>query len=286
MRWRHTLVLLAACGHSAGQASSDAAPGDGATLFDAPAAAVSNRDRLIETYLAYLQAHPGAQSNGLDGSTLHTTCELWTALDPSSQATFLTITARLEGSLLQVDQTTMLDHVTRLYRATGGEAATATDPGSCGGGEFNRLILSMDATLHTALATAITDKGMAAGVIDLHDIPAGGYWRDSHDAGGPHAPFDQSDECNDGAPRGQTQYFKDPTSAIANAALGRQDLATLVDPYALEMDEDYDCVHNSNPLCSYTLYGALCVPQTSLLGTAIYVKTYGDFQPMWKPAGC
>ena len=44
-----------------------------------------------------------------------------------------------------------------------------------------------------------------------------GSWRDSHDLGGTHAPFDQSDETNQGAPRGQTQYFKDPASTVANS---------------------------------------------------------------------
>ncbi len=285
MGWRTALVLVAACGGHSSPGTPDAETAVDAAA-DAPIAAIGNRDRLITSYLAYLQAHPGPQSNGLDGTTLHTTCELWSALDPSSRATFLTITARLEGSIIALDQTTMLDHVTKLYRATGGQAATATDPGSCGGGEFNRLIMSMDDALHTALDTAYADQGMANGQIDIHDIPAGGYWRDSHDLGGPHAPFDQSDECNDGAPRGQTQYFKDPTSTLANTALGRQDLTTLIDPYALEMDEDYDCPHNSNPLCTYTTYGPACLPETSMLGVDIYVTTYGDYQPAWKPAGC
>jgi hypothetical protein len=121
---------------------------------------------------------------------------------------------------------------------------------------------------------------------DLADVNAGGYWRDSHDAGGPHAPFDLSDETNDGAPRGQTQYFTDPTSTLANTALGREDLLDLVDPYALEMDEDYDCTHNSNPACSYTFYGTSCVPEASKLGTQIYAEHYGDYAAAYVPTGC
>src|SRR5438067_696298 len=85
--------------------------------------------------------------------------------------------------------------------------------GTCGGGEYNRMILSMDATLHDALVAANDDKGAAgaSGVFDLADVPPGSsrFWRDSHDAGGPHAPFDLSDETESGAPRGQVQYFRD-----------------------------------------------------------------------------
>lgn len=65
----------------------------------------------------------------------------------------------------------------------------------------------------------------------------------SHDLGGAHAPFDISDETDNGAPRGQVQYFSDLTGAAATAPLGRTDLTTLVDPYAREMDQDYDCLH-------------------------------------------
>jgi hypothetical protein len=182
----------------------------------------------------------------------------------------------------------MLLHITKVYRITGGQGATATNPGSCGGGEYNRMIMSMDAELHTAQYAAFTDQGalQANGKYDISDIPATSYWRNSHDLGGPHAPFDVSDETNQGAPRGQTQYFSDPTSALANAPLNRQDLTTLVDPYAIEMDQDYDCAHNSNPLCSYTFYGPLCVPETTEIATQIYTQSYGSFGPNWKPTGC
>jgi hypothetical protein len=60
----------------------------------------------------------------------------------------------------------------------------------------------------------------------------------------------------------------------------------VVDPYALEMDQDYDCTHNSNPDCSYTFYGPACAPETNQPGTAIYRASYGDFDAAWTPAGC
>jgi len=243
-----------------------------------------NRDRLLATYLAYLETMPTVQqSNGLRGADLHGVCDLWTALAPSPHEVFLTITHRLYGSVL-ADGSHALDHVTKLYRLVGGQDASAASNGSCGGGEYNRMIMQQDAALHDAQVAANTHQG--AQPFDLADVIAAGYWRDSHDAGGAHAPFDLSDETNDGAPRGQTQYFRDPASTVATTALGRQDLATLVDPYALEMDQDYDCVHNSNPACDYTFYGPLCAAETTQAGTLIYAQKYGDVEPAWKPTGC
>ena len=264
-------------------------PGDLATGMGPPTLD-GNRDRLLATYLAYLQAHPGAQSNGLDGAMLGSVCDLWSRLTPSDRAVYLTLTARMQGSTLGADGSAMLSHVARLYRLVGGQSATATSAGSCGGGEYNRMIMSMDGTLHSALVAANDHKGAAGtgGAFDLADVPADDtrYWRDSHDAGGPHAPFDLSDETQDGAPRGQVQYFRDPSSSAANAPLGRMDLTTLVDPSALEMDQDYDCVHNSNPSCNYVTYGPLCAPEASKLGVDLYEGTYGTVEPTWRPNGC
>jgi hypothetical protein len=260
----------------------DAGPSSADTLAD-------NRDRLLGTYLAFLQSYATSpQSNGLSGSNVSTVCDIWAQLDPSSRAVFLTLTARMQGSVLGDDGSSMLSHIVKLYRVSGGQGATASDPGSCGGGEYNRLIMSMDAHLLASQNAAFDHQGavQASGKRDIADIPAASFWRDSHDLGGPHAPFDRSDETDQGAPRGQTQYFTDPTATAATAPLGRLDLTTLVDPYAVEMDQDYDCVHNSNPLCTYVTYGPACFPEASLVGTAVYTKSYGDFDPGWIPAGC
>jgi hypothetical protein len=267
--------------------STDAS--DGATTSSGDTLA-ANRDRLLTTYLAYLKATPGAQSNGLDGAKLAGVCDLWRALVPAAQGVYLTLTARMQGSTLSTDGSSMLLHVVKVYRIAPGDGATKTDPGMCGGGEGNRIIVSMDMPLHESLIAANTNKGQAndAGKPDIADIQIGAnsFWRDSHDLGGAHAPFDLSDETDNGAPRGQVQYFKDVTSAAATAPLGRTDLMTLVDPHALEMDQDYDCPHNSNPLCAYTTYGALCFPGASKLGIAIYTETYGDYDPSWQPVDC
>jgi hypothetical protein len=248
----------------------------------------SNRDRLLATYFAYLTASVvQPQSNGLSGSNVASVCDVWKKLDPSSQAVFLTLTARMQGSKLD-DGSSMLWHVTKLYRVAGGQGATSVDPGSCGGAEYNRVIMAEDQRLHDALLAADANKGAknAKNAFDLSDIPANTSWRDSHDLGGPHAPFDLSDETNQGAPRGQVHFFKDPTSTLAKTALGRLDLVTLVEPMALEMDQDYDCVHASNPICSYITYGALCVPMASKLGTDLFAQNYGAYDASWQPVGC
>lgn len=269
-------------GGNATDASDGALPSAADTLS-------TNRDRLLATYLAYLKATPGAQSNGLDGAKLGGVCDLWRTLVPSAQGVYLTLSARLQGSKLSVDGASMLSHVVALHRIAGGDGATATAPGMCGG-DGNRIFVSMDMALHGALIAANTDKGQAnaGGKADIADIQIGAnsFWRDSHDLGGAHAPFDISDETDNGAPRGQVQYFQDVTSAAAKAPLGRTDLMTLVDPYALEVDQDYDCPHNSNPLCAYTTYGAFCAPGPAKLGIALYTQKYGSYDPTWQPVDC
>jgi hypothetical protein len=279
-------VLIAACGSSGGAVSDGGGGGDGADApVDLATPPATNRDRLLGSYLDYLHAHPGAQINGLDGAHLTGVCDLWSQLVPSAQAVFLTLTARLDGSVMRRDATPMLDHVTTLYWLAGGSGATATDAGTCGG-SGNRMILSIDPTLHGELTTSYARQGGPSGSRVIDDVVPTSFWRDSHDAGGPHAPFDQSNETEGGAPRGQVQYFKDPASTLATSPLGRLDLMSLVDPYAFEIDQDYDCVHASNPLCSYTYYGALCAPAPTKLGVEIYAETYGAIDLGWKPAGC
>ncbi|APR78685.1 Peptidyl-prolyl cis-trans isomerase [Minicystis rosea] len=277
-------------GSGAGPSTTDGGPDAQPDAGPVPVDTLSsNRDRLLDTYFDFLKSSASSpQSNGISGSNVTSVCDLWAKLDPSARAVFLTLTARMQGSILGKDDTSMLWHVTRVYRISGGEDATMTNPGSCGGGEYNRMMMSMDATLHAAQVDASEHQGdvQSNGKHDIGDASASSFWRDSHDAGGAHDPFDGTDETEGGAPRGQTQYFVDPASTKANSPLGRLDLESLVDPYALEMDQDYDCIHLSNPLCTYVTYGPFCLPQSSALGTEVYTKSYGSFDPDWHPAGC
>jgi hypothetical protein len=271
------------------ETAGDAAGADAAADPDAAQADLGNRDRLLATYFDRLVANPDdQQSNGLIGRDLASVCDLWDRLTPASQATFLTLTARLQGGVLGSDQSPALDHVAALHKLSGGEGETADDPGSCGGGDFNRVIVSMDEPLHAAMVAAHDSEGDAGkgGVFDLADIPPDSSWRDSHDGAGPHDPFDVSNETDEGGPRGQAHFFRDPASEAAGAPLGRLDVEELVDPFALEFDHDYDCVHDSNPLCEYTFYGPLCAPESAQLGTDIYSEKYGNLDPDWRPSGC
>jgi len=286
------VMLVAGCagGRTSGDVVVDSAAGVDTKpdVANADASVVTpstldgHRDRLLATYLAWVQTQP-VQSNGLDGSQLHSVCELWSHLDPSAQNVFRTITHRMWGSVL-LDQTRALEHLTKLYRVIGGQGATSTSAGSCGGGEYNRMFFHMDQELHDAQVAANQHQGAAPH--DISDVVSSSAWRNSQDVGGPHSPFDTSDETISGAPRGQTQYFTDPTSATAQQPLDRMDLTTLVDPYALEIDQDYDCTHNSNPDCDYIFYGPSCTPASSQAGTQIYTGNYGNFEPAYKPAGC
>lgn len=232
----------------------------------------ANRDRLFDSYGVFLDAG---------------TCETWSALTPSAQAVFFTLTTRMQTSRLRADGGSMLSHITKVYRIVGGENASASSAGSCGGGEYNRMMLSMDATLHTALRDANAHQGaMQSGEYDISDEAVASFWRNSHDLGGAHSPFDESDETEQGAPRGQVQYFADPSSTTANSPLGRLQLETLVDPYALEFDQDYDCIHSSNPLCDYISYGPLCSLGASTSGVDLFTMKYGDTHAEWRPARC
>ncbi|MGZ3428442.1 MAG: hypothetical protein ACXVCV_17440, partial [Polyangia bacterium] len=154
-------------------ATGDLTPAGGDAAVPPADTLDGNRDRLLATYLAYLKAHPGAQSNGLDGAALAGVCDLWSGLAPSGQALFRTLTARMQGSTLQRDGRSMLGHVATVYRVVGGQNAGAGAPGSCGGGEYNRMIMSMDAALHDALVAANAHQGAAGagGLYDLADVP-------------------------------------------------------------------------------------------------------------------
>src|SRR5438067_1115534 len=118
MRVAAIAVVVSACassGHSGGGGGGEHVDAPPATSADAPmppdAPAFAptldgNRDRLLASYLAWLQTQPQVtQSNGLIGGQLASVCDLWTHLDPSAQNVFRTITHRLWGSVLHVDGT-------------------------------------------------------------------------------------------------------------------------------------------------------------------------------------
>jgi hypothetical protein len=120
----------------------------------------------------------------------------------------------------------MLDHVTRIY-------SMAAETTSCGGGD-NRMYFSADDALMFAMR-------------NLSSAPLG--WRNSEDWMGPHEPFTQSRETFAGKPRGQTHQFAWDSEAVWVQKSG---MATAVfDPHLIELDMDYNWIHDSNPECFY-----------------------------------
>ena len=199
--------------------------------------------------------------------------EAWDALDESARAVFLTVTHRLGGSRL-ANGDSMLSHITRVHAIHGG----GSDGKASGGIDNNRVFFSMDDQLYRTLVSVFETKGRQPLVTDV----AGDVWRESHDkkpvigwlgVGGPHKPFDMSDETNRGGPRAQVQFFK-PGSRSRNLPLGRPGVENIVDPNALEVDMDYNLRHDSNPLSRYD----------GEVGSTMYTEKFGDPQLDWKPA--
>jgi len=196
-------------------------------------------------------------------------CGLWAGWDQSTRAVFLTITHRLFVSKTP-DGASALSHVERLHGVLGG----GPDGDECGGIDNNRVFASMDEYLWRRMLDA---HDGALGITDGSD----GYWARTRDIAGPHAPFDASNETQAGvdcillietdesrAPTGQAHFFR-PGSA---AAMTRGTVEVPLDPRALEIDLDYDCLHRSNPTCRDF--------------ESRYREGYGDFVCDWVPSSC
>jgi hypothetical protein len=267
-----TFACLAAC--DGGVASNDGDGGDDvadASLTDdgllvsdastdAPAAAMTlaaHRDRLF-------RGNP-ALGTGAD------VCARWSSLDASRKAVFLTLTHRLFVSTLS-DGAPALGEVTSVELILGGGASGTT----CGGAENNRLFL----TISPRLWQLMVDTWNGSQVIG---DGAAATWIHTEDIAGPHDPFTASDETDTGLscfglielggskpPTAQAHFFLDAADAVPVQRGAGIDLPA--DPYLLEIDHDFDCLHQSNPTCSNF--------------AAKYATNYGDYDPAWAPAGC
>lgn len=260
--WIAVAVLCAACGDSNAPAIDAAAVADAVAVdTSVPADAgpdASLGDRLTAERVRLLTTAGGDICTG------------WDALDDSQRAVFLTLTHRLFISITP-DGLSMLEHMTTLHLILGG-GADGTD---CGGAENNRLFLSMDAYVWQQLVDTWND------VRNIGD-GGGSTWKHTGDLAGPHAPFTASDETDTGLrcavlvelpdskpPTAQGHFFLagDQVPVQRGAAI---DLPA--DQYMFEVDQDYNCVHDSNPTCSDF--------------ATKYVTNYGDYVPAWRPPGC
>lgn len=266
-------------------------------LFLPPANAASldtNLNRLFETWRA--RNYPGYDS-----------CTAWRdLLDESQRMVFLTITHRLTTSRLAPvsvaptavyyplyeayvpDGQTPLDHIAAVYSIAGGHGPQrGSGVGSCGGGDNNRLFVSMDRNLWLALGLANATSGSVGNPGPLLDRWNNRNWRESQDIAGPHDPFTVSDETTYGSPRGQVHFWLPRTNPErtayvipvepASGPVWRPGVGGIDDPYMLEMDQDYNWTHESNPLCSDYLND--------------YVANHGAAGPDyidldWEPAAC
>ncbi|MBX3220693.1 MAG: hypothetical protein KF795_09250 [Labilithrix sp.] len=213
-----------------------------------------NRDRLIDT----LATRRGT-----------TRCPLWTELTDTQRGVFLTISDLLgkrsfvtndpPGGKARAgaDLAMALDHVTMVY--------DIRDSFGKNGGAGNRIWLQVDATLIAALR----DFDGA--------LPE---WSKSKDFAGPHAPFDASSETNTGQPTGQAHFW---SADAKSKPLGRPGVEDVDDPRAVEIDIDYNLIHDSNPEGTYFPNGK---------GRAYYTKVWtpkgvgGSPELDYVPTGC
>lgn len=267
------LVCLAAC--DGGVASDDGDGGsdvtdaprsddDGALASDASpdAPAVTtladHRDRLF-------RGNP-ALGTGAD------VCARWSSLDASRKAVFLTLTHRLFVSEL-ADGTPMLAEVTAAKLILGGGANGTT----CGGAENNRLFLTISPRLWQAMVDTWN------GTRTIGD-GGGTTWLHTEDVAGPHDPFTASDETDAGLsclglielggskpPTAQAHFFLDGDAVPVQRGAG---IDLPADPYLLEIDHDFDCLHQSNPVCPNRNFDTK------------YATNYGAYDAAWAPAGC
>jgi len=73
-------------------------------------------------------------------------------------------------------------------------------------------------------------------------------WAASRDLAGPHDPFTQSSETVNGQPTGQAHFFASDDDMVI---LERPGVEGVSDPHIIEIDIDYNLIHESNPECDY-----------------------------------
>lgn len=152
---------------------------------------------------------------------------------------------------------TALPHVTKVYEIR--DKGTGN-----GGGDNNRIWLQFDAVL----IAAMRDFDGA--------LPE---WRKSTDLAGPHTPFDASSETVNGQPRGQAHFW---SADAKSKPLGRPGVEAVDDPRAVEIDIDYNILHDSNPEGTYL----------GKAGRELYTQKWtplglgGSPEFDWIPSGC
>ncbi|MBI1945126.1 MAG: hypothetical protein HYS27_05490 [Deltaproteobacteria bacterium] len=187
-------------------------------------------------------------------------CVAWAALDDDQRAIFLLVTDLLGKRTLLDDGDSALAHVMRVHALRGRQHEGCLR--CCGDREFNRAYLSLD----DALIAAFRDDALPS-------------WRDTRDLAGPHAPFTASSETELGQPRGQAHFFAADDDAVA---LDRPGVEGVLDAHALELDLDFNLLHESAPTCEYGGESGLSRYQ-ALWGEH---GAGGDAELTYVPGGC
>jgi hypothetical protein len=230
-----------------------------------PSTLAENRQRLLSDVAA--RAGAGA-------------CDLWNGWPDSTRKTFLTITHRL--SLYHLSRTAYADQVNAPSYATGDDmlshilslyAVHGTETGE--GIIDSRMFMGMDRDLWIAMVLANkvghdSSNPQPPGWAELQSESPTDYVRDQHDPGTVHDPFNCENETKGGrgdfpgTPTGQMQFFKPVggncqqfasssqldgfgnwESSGTDVPISRAD--NYADPYMMEMDEDFDFLHHSDP---------------------------------------
>lgn len=212
-----------------------------------------DRDRVLETYA------------GVKG--VADRCAAWSALNGTQKGIFLTHTDMLGnrscmengGANCAATADQAFAHVFKLWAINGSDPScsctiTSTGYKCCnGGGEFHRIYFSADDLLIQYL------RNVSAGLPE---------WGPSKDLAGPHDPFTQSDETATGSPRGQVHFW---AKVEESKSLTRNGVNGVTDSYIVELDNDYNIVHDSNPEGCYGVFGIGCS-----YGRAMFKKSWSD----------
>ena len=187
-------------------------------------------------------------------------CAAWRAFDDDQRAVFLLVTDLLEQRSAVPGGGSALAHVARLHALRGRQHEGCLR--CCGDREFNRAYLSADADLMAALRDDALDA-----------------WRDTRDLAGAHEPFTASRETELGQPRGQLHFFADDAHAVP---LARPGVEGVLDAHAVEIDLDFNLLHESAPTCEYG--GQSGLVRYHELWTS--EGRGGDVELLYAPTGC
>jgi hypothetical protein len=133
-----------------------------------------------------------------------------------------------------------LDHVFKVWSVNGNDPSCYCAPGAngyncCNGGsDWHRTYFGADDKLIGYL------RNYSFGLPE---------WGGSGDVAGAHAPFTNESETAKGSPRGQAQFWSYPSQA---STLNRPGVVGVYDSQIVELDNDYNWLHDSNPEGEYS----------------------------------